>query len=306
VKVLVTGARGFIGSHVCADLINADCRVLGIDTAEANERASEGRKALLGDSVRFEVCDVSSLSLSPVIAVFRPDVIVHLAGVANPRKSIDFPERYLTNNIAAGLNLFRAAKALGIPKIVYASSSSVYGRGGVPYYEDDPLNPLSYYAASKVALEATANAYAAQGVVSVGLRFFTVYGRHGRPDMAPYMFTDAVLNGREVNLFGNGGRSYTHVSDVVLAIRSAIMQHAVGHEVYNVGGDRIVRTKELLEFIGKTLSLPIHFKDVGSSPGEPSVTVPSLQKIKDAYSWTPKVPFEKGMADFIQWMVESK
>ena len=257
-KILVTGGAGFIGSHLIKKLLNKGFSVVCIDNfndyydPQIKERnikpfVNNPNFKLYREDIRnFEV-------LSKIFENERIDKIVHLAAMAGVRNSIKYPALYTEVNIPGTVNLLELVKKYKISNFVFASSSSVYGGNKkVPFSEDDPVNyPISPYAAAKKAGELICYTYHHLYHLNITcLRFFTVYGPAGRPDMAPYKFTRSVLAGDEILMFGDGSsqRSYTYIDDIVEGVYSA-MNKELGYEIINLGGSELVSLKSFISLI---------------------------------------------------------
>ena len=259
-RILLTGAAGFIGHHTARRLLARGDTVLGIDNMNDYNPVALKRSRLaqldMFEEFRFVEADIGDPAA--IDHAVGPDggfdAIVHLAAQAGVRHSIEKPLVYAHSNVIGQVNMLELAARLGAP-MIYASSSSIYGSNTkVPFAEDDRVDqPVSVYAATKRAGELLAHAYGqTRGVASTGLRFFTVYGRFGRPDMAPWLFTDSILKGRPIAVHNDGDmeRDFTHVSDIVSGVVAAadrIVSDPAGVKpIYNLGNNRPVR---LLDFI---------------------------------------------------------
>ena len=242
-RILVTGCAGFIGSHVCERLLSTtDNEVMGIDNLNAyyDVEIKKRNIELLEkyDNFTFRKEDIC---FTTIVDVWRPDKICHLASMAGVRWSIEHPDEYVRVNIGGFINILEGARRVGVGNVVYASSSSVYGLNEMlPFRESDPIETCnSPYACSKRAMEIFASTYnRLYGIPLIGLRFFTVYGPRGRPDMAPYKFMKAVMNGDTIQVYGSGSssRDYTYISDIVDGILGAVENKKnISCEVYNLG-----------------------------------------------------------------------
>lgn len=309
-KILVTGGAGFIGSHLIKKLLNKGFSVVCIDNfndyydPQIKERnikpfVNNPNFKLYREDIRnFEV-------LSKIFENERIDKIVHLAAMAGVRNSIKYPALYTEVNIPGTVNLLELVKKYKISNFVFASSSSVYGGNKkVPFSEDDPVNyPISPYAAAKKAGELICYTYHHLYHLNITcLRFFTVYGPAGRPDMAPYKFTRSVLAGDEILMFGDGSsqRSYTYIDDIVEGVYSA-MNKELGYEIINLGGSELVSLKSFISLIENISGRKAKIKKVLEQPGDMPITYADISKAKQLLNYRPKIDIEKGMAIFISW-----
>ena len=312
-KILLTGAAGFIGYHAAQRFLERGDTVVGVDNL-SDYYSVELKKARLGRLAAFErfrfaradVADPAQLAAAAGKDGF--DVIVHLAAQAGVRYSIENPFPYVQTNVAGQVAVFEQAMQLGRIPVVFASSSSVYGANErIPFAEADRVDqPVSVYAATKRAGELLAHAYGeTRGVASTGLRFFTVYGRYGRPDMAPWLFTDAILKGEPIQVFNNGEmeRDFTHVSDIaagVVAAADRILARPVA-AVYNLGNNNPVR---LLDFIGAIERATGRQATLEMRPkpaGDVVRTYADIELAARDLGFRPAVPLDEGIADFVDW-----
>lgn len=257
--ILVTGAAGFIGSALSKRLLSEGCRVIGIDDFNSYYpvELKEARVADIGPNPAFTLVrgDISDKALlEKVFSDYEPEAVVNLAAQAGVRYSIENPDAYTRSNLVGFANLLECCRHHKVGHFVFASSSSVYGKNKkVPFSEDDRVDfPVSYYAATKKANELMAASYAnLYKLPLTGLRFFTVYGPWGRPDMAPWLFTDAILAGRPIKVFNNGDmmRDFTFIDDIVEGVVRVIGRVPQGdfpYEIFNIGNHSPVR---LMDFI---------------------------------------------------------
>jgi UDP-glucuronate 4-epimerase len=312
-RILVTGIAGFIGAHVAQGLAARGHEVLGFDSFNAyyDPRLKHARvAALLGETsirtVRVDLADEHALAAA--MGDFRPDVIVHLAAQAGVRYSLENPLAYIDSNVRAHVNLLELARrAPGLVQFIYASSSSVYGeRTDVPFRETDRCDaPASVYAATKRSCELLSETYARLFSLScVGLRFFTVYGPWGRPDMAYWLFADAILRSEPIRLF-NGGRmrrDFTHISDIVASLLLLVEGSPLpGHELYNVGHAEPVELGRFVRAIEAALGIQARTEPAAMQPGDVTETFADSTKLRERTGYHPKVGVEDGIADFVDW-----
>jgi len=310
--VLVTGAAGFIGSHVCHRLLERGEAVVGVDDMNAyyDPALKQARLARLTGRPGFSFHELD-IAREGALAAFSDagiDRVVHLAAQAGVRHSLENPRAYLRSNLAGHLEVLEFCRFLPACRhLVYASSSSVYGGNTkVPFSESDPVDhPVSLYAATKKADELMSHAYAhLYGIAQTGLRFFTVYGPWGRPDMAYWLFTEAMLAGRPIRVF-NGGemwRDFTYVDDVVDAVVAVLDRPPVAGEdaparVYNVGNNRPVRLGDFIDTLEKVLGVAAE----PMQPGDVERTYADLSAIQRDFGFTPKTSIEEGLRRFADW-----
>ncbi len=316
-KVLVTGTAGFIGHHVARRLAETRrCEVLGVDNLSdyydvALKRARLEQLAPLED-FRFLQADFADAAKFPaLVAHFKPDYVVHLGAQPGVRFSMEQPAAYTRNNLEGFATVLEACRRNPPRHLVFASSSSVYGAGAKPpFREDDDANqPVSYYGATKRANELMAYSYAHNHRLNVtGLRFFTVYGPWGRPDMAPTLFARAILAGEPLKLF-NGGRhlrDFTYVDDIVDGVIKVLLYPPAQPPVpplriYNLGHHRPVETllfvRMLEELLGKKAAVEL----LPPQPGDMTETCADLALIRKEIGFEPKVPLEEGLRRFVDW-----
>lgn len=311
---LITGVAGFIGSRTAEILLEEGHTVVGIDNMSGapDLKMTLSRLSPLEQfpTFEFQFMDVESESgMQKLLAKCAPDAVLHLAGKAGVRSSMETPQAYMATNAMGTLNLLEAMRGTGLKKIVFASTSSLYAGHPVPFDENLPVNsPISPYAASKKAAEMMCHAYhhLYQMDVSI-LRFFTVYGPKGRPDMAIYKFIKSIVEGAPINLFGDGSQSrdFTFVDDISRGIIAAVGN--VGYEVFNLGAGRkpvslleVIRHIEMLT--GKKAELvfhPFHEADM-------DVTWSNVAKSQRVLHWEAKYSLEEGLKQTIRWFEDSK
>jgi UDP-glucuronate 4-epimerase len=309
--VLVTGAAGFIGSHVAEALLARGHDVVGLDNFDpfyaraVKERNLEPLRRSPG--FRFVEADVARHAL-PLDQVA---VIVHLAARPGVRPSLEDPAAYSDTNVTGTVRVFEAARRAGIVRIVFGSSSSVYGNGTpAPFAETAPAAcPISPYAASKRAGELMAAAFAAlYGMQIACLRFFTVYGPRQRPDLAIHRFTDLIARGQPVRMHGDGSseRDYTYISDCVDGVLAAVewtgrpRSHGLAEPI-NIGGGARVRLDRLITLIGRTLGREARIERHEDQPGDVRLTDADLRRARQEFGFQPKVGIEEGIRLFVRW-----
>ncbi len=314
---LVTGAAGFIGYHLCEALIAKGVDVIGVDNLNAyyDPTLKQARLARLARHEAFAFHQVDIAQPEALRAVPRLDaveVVAHLAAQAGVRYSIEHPFSYVEANVVGHLSILEMVRGhRRRPRLVYASSSSVYGANEKrPFAETDPVDhPVSLYAATKRASELISESYARlYGIEQIGLRFFTVYGRYGRPDMAYWLFTDAILNGRPIELFNNGNveRDFTHIDDIIAGVMATIVRPphfngAAPHRVYNIG-DNKPRSLSLLVDLIEAATGKKAMRSLGpAQPGDVAATWADISAIAADYGYAPRVDLDAGIADFVAW-----
>lgn len=316
-KVLLTGAAGFIGHHTAHRLLERGDHILGIDSLNDYYPVSlkHDRLALLGSytGFQFQKFDAARRDLFETVGkqVADADVIVHLAAQAGVRYSVKNPFAYVDSNVTGQVAIFElAARLPKRPPVVYASSSSVYGASEtVPFSETARADsPVSVYAATKRAGELLAHAYGdLHGIRSTGLRFFTVYGRYGRPDMAPWLFTDAILKGNPISVFNHGEmqRDFTHISDIVSGVVAAvdrISRDPAGTEpIYNLGNNSPTMLLDFIAAIEKAAGRPAIMEMKPKPSGDVLRTFADISLAERDLGFKPKTRLEDGIADFVDW-----
>ena len=310
-KTVVTGAAGFIGSHLSEALCAAGHEVLGIDCLTDYYDPSEKRRNLLSASrwpgFQFEEADLRTADLLPLIE--EATVVFHQAGQPGVRKSwsTGFGD-YCEHNVKATQRLLEAAKAAATPRVVYASSSSVYGNApAYPTTETDLPRPFSPYGVTKLAAEHLCGLYAANWELStVSLRYFTVYGPRQRPDMAMRRLADAAVTGTPFSLFGDGRqvRDFTYVSDVVAANLAAAFADVAPGTVVNIAGGSNAVMADVIELIGQLAGSPIQLERSGSEAGDVQRTGGSTERAFELLGWEPRVSLEDGLAAQVAWSQE--
>ena len=301
-KILVTGCAGFIGSHVSEYLLKRNDIVLGIDNL--NDYYDVNRKLenleVLNKYENFKFCK-DDIRTTKIIEEWKPDKIIHLASMAGVRYSIEHPEVYVDVNINGFINILEQSKNVDVKQLVYASSSSVYGLNKkVPFSESDIIEtPNSPYASSKMAMELYAKTYhQLYDLNLIGLRFFTVYGPRGRPDMAPYKFLRAIKDGTTFQKYGDGtsSRDYTYIDDIVSGVVSSLdNKNNVKCEVYNLGNSSPVSLNEFISLCEKAVGKKAKYEQIGNQLGDVPHTYADISKAKRDLGYEPKVGLEEGL-----------
>jgi UDP-glucuronate 4-epimerase len=311
-KVLVTGVAGFIGSHLTASLVARGDDVVGLDCFDETLYPAELHRrnlATVEKSIVFVHGDVLDAPLiDKLFTQHRFDVIVHLAALAGVRPSLAQPKRYQRVNVEGTLNLLEACRAYDVDRLVFASSSSVYGaHNAVPFDERDPaVRPASPYAASKRAGELFCSNYSDLfGIATSALRFFTVYGPRQRPEMAIHKFARLIDSGRPVPVFGDGSsaRDYTFIDDIIDGVVAAIDNCGDGaHRIYNLGGSRTTTLARLVELLEESLGKRAILERQPDQPGDVPITYADVTCAARDLGYAPKVPIEEGIRRFCAWL----
>lgn len=313
-KILVTGAAGFIGSHVCERLLDEGHDIVGLDNFDDfyDPRIKETNIQSSSASARFRLVrgDLLDAGLLDTILASGIDRVVHLAARAGVRPSIERPLLYYRNNVEGTLSLLEAIRKRGLRKLVLASSSSVYGNNQkIPYSEKDPVDHcISPYAATKKACELLAHTYHhLYGMDIFCLRFFTVYGPRQRPEMAIHAFTRAIANGEAVSVFGDGSsrRDYTYISDIVDGVSLALAK-LQGFEIINLGESRTVALADVIRLIEANLGRPARLEFRPTQAGDVHQTWADVTKAETMLGYRPRVSIEEGVREFVSWYRRNK
>ena len=330
-NILVTGAAGFIGYHLCESLLRQGYKVVGLDNindyydvnlkyARLNELGIEKVNAS-----EFNRLSVSSLhankmqfirmhledreSLPKLFAEQQFDTVCNLAAQAGVRYSIENPEAYIDSNITGFLNLLECCRHHNIKRLVYASSSSVYGNSNqVPFKESANVDqPISLYAATKKSNELMSHTYShLYGIETIGLRFFTVYGPWGRPDMAMFLFTDAIINNKPIKVFNNGNlsRDFTYIDDIVNGVLSTLLIDSCNqslYKLYNIGNSSPVRLLDYIAAIEKRLDIKAKKEMMPMQAGDVNQTWADVSLLQKDYGYNLNTSIVSGVMAFINW-----
>ncbi|MEB3221138.1 MAG: GDP-mannose 4,6-dehydratase [Candidatus Sericytochromatia bacterium] len=310
--ILVTGGAGFIGSHLVDALLAAGERVVVLDDfndfydpavkrANVAPHLADPAFALVEGDLR------DPAAIARCFDAHGPDRVVHLAARAGVRPSLDAPLLYQEVNVTATLHLLEACRRHGVRKLVFGSSSSVYGENAkVPFSEADPIpGPISPYAATKAAGELLCHTYShLYGLPTVCLRFFTVYGPRQRPDLAIHKFARLIEAGQPLPVFGDGSteRDYTYVDDIVAGIRAALAYDATRYEVINLGNCRTIALTALITGLERALGREAVLDRRPLQPGDVPRTCADVEKAARLLGYAPQTPFEAGLASFVAWL----
>ena len=329
-KILVTGAAGFIGYHLVKTLIEDNHDVIGLDNINdyystnlkfdrlkelgINKDSAKDFLSLSGSNLfqNFKFIRMNLEDRENLPKLFKDqkfDVVCNLAAQAGVRYSIKNPETYIDSNIVGFLNILECCRNHNIKKLVYASSSSVYGDNKkTPFEETDNTDkPISLYAASKKSNELMAHTYSHLFKLNtIGLRFFTVYGSWGRPDMAYYLFADAITKDKAIKVFNNGdlSRDFTHIEDIVIGVKSVLLSVSSTkklYELYNIGNNKPVVLTKFIETIEKYLGKKAIKKMLPMQDGDVKKTWASISKITKDYNFQNNVSLDEGIKEFINW-----
>ncbi len=315
-KIFVTGSAGFIGFHLCRELLKRGHDVVGVDNFNDyyHPAVKEGRSRQLLACKGFtekRVALEDYAALDAIFKDFRPGVVCHLAAQAGVRYSLTNPFVYERSNIAGFLNIAELVRHHQVPRLVYASSSSVYGGNKkIPFSESDPVDtPISLYAATKKANELTAHCYThLYGFQSVGLRFFTVYGPWGRPDMALWLFTEAMLAGKPIKVFNHGNmrRDFTYVDDIVKGIAAAMFSDGLEpYEIFNLGNCRSEPLLKMISIVEKELGVEARKELLPMQPGDVPESFADIDKARRKLGFEPSTTIDQGIPAFISWYREN-
>ncbi len=263
----------------------------------------DGFTMIRGDLTSYEL-------LADSFKLHEPQLVCHLAAQAGVRYSIENPSAYQKSNLEGHLNILEACRHAGIERLVYASSSSVYGGNKkVPFSEDDPVDhPVSLYAATKKANELMSHTYThLYGLQTVGLRFFTVYGPWGRPDMAYWLFTDAMLNGRAIKVFNHGKmkRDFTYIDDVVAGVKASLFADGLEpYEIFNLGNSHPENLMEMIRVLGQALGVEPEMEMLPMQAGDVPITFADISKAQQMLGYQPTTSMEEGLNHFVAWYKE--
>ena len=310
-KILVTGGAGFIGFHLAKKLSEKDEVVIVDNLSDYYDvKLKEDRLDQIKDKVEFHKIDLSDFSfLKKIFEKHKFDLICHIAAQAGVRYSLINPWAYEKSNILGTLNIFELAKKFNIKKVIYASSSSVYGGNKkVPFSEEDKVDkPISLYAATKIANELMAHTYHhLYKIDMVGLRYFTVYGPFGRPDMAMFKFTKNIFEDKpiEVYNFGNMKRDFTYIDDIIGGTIKAInfcLNNDDICEIINLGNSKPIELNYFIELLEKEIGKEAKKNLLPMQPGDVLETYADITKAKKILGWEPKTKIEEGVKKFVKW-----
>ena len=316
-KVLVTGGAGFIGFHLTKRLLELGADVVGFDNCNDYYDVSlkDSRLAILQAYPNYEFIKGDLADEAAVKALFersKPDIVVNLGAQAGVRYSIDHPRSYIDSNVIGFFNILEACRQIGVEHLLFASSSSVYGnQEKTPFSTTDNVDhPISLYAATKKSNELMAYTYShLYGVPATGLRFFTVYGPYGRPDMAYFKFANLIREDKPIKIYNNGDmlRDFTYVDDIVAGIEHMLCNppkaNADGdrYKVYNIGNNSPVRLMDFIETLEKALGKTAEKEFLPMQPGDVYQTYADVSELEHDFDFRPCTSIEKGLSHFAEW-----
>ena len=317
-KILITGVSGFIGYHLCLLLLQNNYNIVGLDNLNDYYDINLKKhrlKALKKCNLNFYKIDITnSKSLAECVKNENPQIIIHLAAQAGVRYSIENPKSYIDNNIYGFFNILEVCKTSKIEKLIFASSSSVYGNSDKEKFsEDDKVeDQLNLYSVSKKSNELMANAYAnLYKIPSIGLRFFTVYGPWGRPDMAYFKFTKNIIEDIPIDVYGNGNmyRDFTYVSDIVEGIlklletsnKKLFSSSKHMYEIFNIGNNNSVNLNYFISILEKSIGKKAKKNFLEVQPGDVKRTSANIIKIQSKVYFSPQKKIEDGIPKFVEW-----
>lgn len=318
-RILITGTAGFIGFHLARKLLAGGHEVFGVDNFNSyyDVRLKEARHALLEkeSNYRYARIDISDKeNVQKVFEKFEPEIVVNLAAQAGVRYSLINPDAYVASNLVGFVNILESCRHLvRKPRLLYASSSSVYGGNKeMPFTEDQAVDhPVSFYAATKKANELMAHCYShLYGFQTLGFRFFTVYGPWGRPDMSPWLFTEAMLEGRAIKVFNYGKmkRDFTYIDDIVAGLEACIHSDTLPmYEVYNIGNHRSEELLDVIRVYADALGIANpKMEMMPMQDGDVPATYASIEKLQAAVGYRPTTSIQEGIPKFVEWYREWK
>lgn len=314
-KVLVTGCAGFVGMHTAQRLLARGDEVVGVDNLndyyDVNLKQARMARLSAHPGFRFERLDIAERPAVATLFEQSFDGVVHLAAQAGVRYSLRNPQAYVDSNLVGFGNVLEGCRNARVPHLVYASSSSVYGGNTkLPFSEDDPVDrPASLYAATKKANELMAHTYShLYGMPATGLRFFTVYGPWGRPDMAYYSFTEAILSGRPIDVFNHGRmqRDFTYVDDIIEAVLRVLDRPPEAgdgppHRVFNIGNHTPVALLDFIAILERLLGREADKRMLPMQPGDVVATYADVTALQRWVGFQPDTPLELGLTRFVDW-----
>ena len=305
-KVLVTGSAGFIGFHVAKALLERGDSVVGLDNFNDyyDPALKEDRNAMLEKMQDFTLVrgDVEDRDIVQQ-AMKGVDAVCHLAAAAGVRYSMERPDVYMKSNIVGFQNVLEQMREEGITRLVFASSSSVYGEAENPFREDQQVIPISFYGATKLSNEAMAHAYChVYGLRVTGLRFFTAYGPWGRPDMALFTFVKKIFSGEAIDVFnrGNHRRDFTYIDDIVAGVVASI-DADLSFAILNLGRGKSEALMDFIAMIEKSCGREAKKNLLGKQPGDIEETHADIRKAKKLLGYDPKTSIAEGVPRFVEW-----
>lgn len=333
-KILVTGVAGFIGFHVTLRLLERGDTVIGVDNLNDYYDVSlkEARLAAIrshgqAENFRFEKLNIAdNEAIESLFQAEKPERVIHLAAQAGVRYSLQNPHAYIQSNIVAFTNILEACRSNNVQHLVYASSSSVYGGNTkMPFSEEDSVDhPVSLYAATKKANELMAHTYShLYALPTTGLRFFTVYGPWGRPDMSPFLFANAILNDRPIQVFNHGNmmRDFTYIDDIVEGVVQVVDKLATAnasfntdnpnpssshapYRIFNIGNNQPVKLMDFIGFIEQSIGKVAKKEFLPMQDGDVTATYADTSALEKWVNFKPDTPLKDGIEQFVRWYRE--
>ena len=327
-KILVTGAAGFIGFHLCKELIRQDCTVVGLDNIndyyDTNLKLSRLKQIEDFPNFKFVKLNITDReSLSEIFSTEKFDMVVHLAAQPGVRYSLVNPYVYIESNISGFLNVLEGCRHHHIKHLVYASSSSIYGANTkMPFSVHHNVDhPVSLYAATKKSNELMAHAYSnLYSIPTTGLRFFTVYGPWGRPDMAYFSFTKAILEGKPIDVFNSGQmkRDFTYIDDIIDGVMRVLRKIPIPnpewnganpdpgtsyspYKIYNIGNNNPVELMFVINILERCIGKKAKLNLLPMQPGDVAATFADIDDLRKDVGFEPGTPIEKGLENFVDW-----
>lgn len=322
-KVIITGCAGFIGMHVSKKLLEQGVEVIGVDNLndyyDINLKKSRLEEIIHFRNFDFKLNDITDSNfVMDLFSSFSSIKVIHLAAQAGVRYSLENPQTYIDSNIQGFINILEASKKYKVDHLIYASSSSVYGKNNeLPFTEDQQTDfPLNLYAATKKANELMAYSYShLYNIPTTGLRFFTVYGPWGRPDMAFFKFTKNILNGGAINIFNNGNmtRDFTYIDDIVEGILRVLnkcpsfevlsdkVNNNVPYKIFNIGNGSSVKLMDYILALEYELGIKAKKNFMPMQPGDMHATLADTRKLHDWVDFNPSTKINMGIRKFVNW-----
>lgn len=313
-NILVTGAAGFIGRAVCEQLLKQHHQVTGLDNLNSYYPVAlkQARLATLTPYDYFDFCHQDIADAPNLISLFKTKqftMVIHLAAQAGVRYSIENPQTYAQSNLVGFTNILESCRQYSVDHLIYASSSSVYGKNAkIPFSEEDNTDyPVSFYAATKKSNEVMAASYAhLYKIPATGLRFFTVYGPWGRPDMAPWLFTEAIIKKQPIKVFNHGKmqRDFTYIDDIVsgvLAVASHRPSGSLSHRILNIGNHQPVELMTFIQTVEQACGNEAIKEFLPMQDGDVPVTYADTTKLRTLTGFSPDTPLLQGIKNFVAW-----
>ena len=326
-KVLITGTAGFIGFYAVEKFIAEGYDVVGLDNindyydlrlkydrlnesgiATAEVRDNKTVKSTKWEKYRFIKLDIlDEVGVEDLFNRERFDLVVHLAAQAGVRYSLENPKSYIASNISGFHNILEACHTYSVNKFIYASSSSVYGmsKNSILSVTDEVVNPVSLYAATKKTNELIAHVYShLYNITTIGLRFFTVYGPWGRPDMAPFLFADSIIKGTKLKVFNHGDmqRDFTYIEDIIEGLFALAKTHITdSYNIFNIGNSKPVKLMDFIQSLENSLDKKADKEFLEMQPGDVKATWADIKELVSAVGYCPKTNIDQGVDKFITW-----